>query len=124
MRRLLIIEDSTLSAFLYKRAVETQDPHFQVHVANTLARGQEEWLRFQPDIVLCDIHLPDSDGEPTLPQLARFKPSKIIAMSADPSLAGAALEAGADDFMAKAAGDSGPLLARINALLPCQPSSH
>lgn len=119
MRRLLIVEDSTLSAFLYKRAVETQDPHFQVHVANTLARGQEEWLRFQPEIVLLDLHLPDSDGEPTLACLPGFKPSKIIAMSGDPSLAQAAIEAGADDFMAKAAGDSGPLLARINTLLPC-----
>lgn len=124
MRRLLIIEDSQLQRILYQRAVETRDPDFIVHVAGTLAEGLTEAMRFEPEVVLLDMHLPDSDGEPTLRYIEHFKPAKVIAMSGDAALQAQAMEAGADDFMGKLAGDSAPLLDRINALLPpCSISS-
>lgn len=118
MRRLLIIEDSALQRVLYQRAVETQDPHFVVHSAGTLAEGLHEAAAFEPEVVLLDLHLPDSDGEPTLPHIRAFKvgDTKVIVMSGDSTLRDRAFEQGADDFMEKAVGDSAPLLARINRL--------
>lgn len=127
MRRLLIVEDSALQRCLYQRSVETQDPHFVVHSAGTLAHGLAEAATFQPEVVLLDLHLPDSDGEPTLDHIMDFKrgepAAKVIVMSADSTLRERALAQGADDFMEKAPGDSAPLLARINSLLSCPSSS-
>jgi two-component system KDP operon response regulator KdpE len=69
------------------------------------------------DVVLCDLGLPDQSGLDLIPQLRRLSDVPIIVLSASDSerMRVAALDAGADDFVAKPF-LAGELLARIRAV--------
>ena len=61
-------------------------------------------IREKPDIIFCDIGLPDISGIETIRQLRNnesFKKTRIIAMSAEHDNKNKALEAGADAFLRK-----------------------
>ena len=59
-RRVLIIEDSADTAMAMKDSMELCG--HEASAASSGASGLEEARRFQPDIVLCDLGLPDMDG--------------------------------------------------------------
>lgn len=87
-----------------------------VQVARTGAKGLECLAADAFDVVLCDLGLPDMDGEDLIRSIRRVTDVPIIVLSAR----GAendritALDAGADDFVAKPF-SAGELLARIRA---------
>jgi len=118
--RILIIEDSFVSAVLYQVKIARREPDFEVHLAANMADGLREHQRFEPHIVILDLGLPDSVTDESLVQIQAFKTtSKVLAMSADDTLEQAALAAGADDFMAKIIGESAtPFINRILKLAP------
>jgi Response regulators consisting of a CheY-like receiver domain and a winged-helix DNA-binding domain len=71
-----------------------------------------------PDLILLALNLPDIDGLAVLQQLRAWCSIPVIVVSARPQEVDkiAALDAGADDFVAKPFG-TGELLARIRAVL-------
>ncbi len=84
--------------------------------AGTAARAEVEARSHKPDLLLVDLGLPDGDGLAVIRRVRAWSPVPIIVLSArtmeDQKIA--ALDAGADDFIAKPF--SAPeLLARVRA---------
>jgi CheY-like chemotaxis protein len=58
--RVLVVEDNRDSADTLAKLLELSG--YQVHVAYTAMEGLETAKRVRPEVILCDIGLPDSDG--------------------------------------------------------------
>lgn len=101
---ILLVEDNE---FMRKVTV----PHlveagFEVMVAETGAKGIEIARTVRPDIIVCDIHLPDVDGYAVLRALRADKQTVLtpfIFLTSDPdrSAQRKGMELGADDFLTK-----------------------
>ena len=58
--RLLMVEDSQTLAAIYASYLSGRE--FELCIVDSLARARDEWPRFNPDIVLLDVELPDGHG--------------------------------------------------------------
>jgi len=82
---LLLVEDEQLMINLYKRAFEQQN--FEVEVAKNGKEGILKAAKWQPDIILLDIRMPDMDGITALrhlkelPQTSRVPVVLLSALS-------------------------------------------
>jgi len=101
-QRLLIVDDEAsirdmLAFFFHKRG-------FEVLTASNFAEGQASVLRSTPDLVLCDIKMPDGNGLDLLRKVKAESPkTPVIMITAHTSTADAieAMKAGAVDYIAK-----------------------
>lgn len=66
-RRILIVEDNALAALAMRTLLERKG--HSVEVAHRGSRGIDLSRSFHPDVVLCDIGLPDIDGYALAPML-------------------------------------------------------
>ena len=102
--RVLLLEDDPISVEIvgaYLRRVALAAP--ELHSTATLAGGLELAARVQVDLVITDLHLPDSNGPQTVEALVQAVECPIIAITsgADPVLREATLARGAYDFVHK-----------------------
>jgi two-component system KDP operon response regulator KdpE len=112
----LIVEDDAGIRAVLRTLLESQ--HYRVVEAETAARGAIEARQHRPDLVILDLGLPDRDGVALIREVRRYSPLPILVLSARTMEADkiAALDAGADDFVAKPF--SAPeMLARVRAAL-------
>ncbi len=101
-QRLLIVDDEAsirdmLAFFFHKRG-------FEVMTASNFTEGQASTLRSTPDLVLCDIKMPDGNGLDLLKKIKLESPkTPVIMITAHTSTADAidAMKAGAVDYIAK-----------------------
>jgi DNA-binding NtrC family response regulator len=101
-QRLLIVDDEAsirdmLAFFFHKRG-------FEVLTASNFAEGQASALRSTPDLVLCDIKMPDGNGLDLLRKIkAESAKTPVIMITAHTSTPDAieAMKAGAVDYLAK-----------------------
>ena len=123
--RILLVEDDESFSVLvraYLRAMAADDkpplatlPHYssvpKLDAVGTLAAARAQLAARHYDLVLLDLHLPDSSGIDTLRAIRGEGERLIIVMTADedPELPKKALEHGAYDFVAKASMDQGEL---------------
>ncbi len=86
--------------------------------AETAAAGLHAFAQHRPDLIVLDLGLPDLDGKAVVGQIRQTDRTPIIVLSARDQEAEkiAALDLGADDFVAKPFG-IGELLARIRVCL-------
>ena len=121
--RVLIVEDSIVSAMMMEATIERKQPDAQVRVCRTLKGGLRELLDFRPHVVLLDLGLPDSpEGNKTVGASPSFaEHANVLAVSGRDDLRDAALKAGAKDFFLKgfATEDALPFIDRVTHLLPC-----
>ena len=99
-----MVEDDRDCAESLRRLLSTCG--FQVIVAHTGQQGLEAARRMQPEIVLCDIGLPDGDGyavASVLRQTAHTTGSRLIAVTGcgEPQHRRRALQAGFDQHLVK-----------------------
>lgn len=115
-RTLVWIEDDPAIRHFVNSALGASG--YQVFEADTAARGLIEAATRQPDCVILDLGLPDRDGLDVIRELRAWTAMPILVLSARDAEAQkvAALDAGADDFLAKPFGVA-ELLARLRALL-------
>lgn len=102
--RILIADDCELSRGLLRRLLMRRG--YFVDEATNGAAALDTVEKFEPDIVLLDLRLPDIDGSEVLRQLRREHTSTalpIIMISAehDGEIIAACLSLGADDFVTK-----------------------
>lgn len=66
--RVLYVEDDRVAALLFEEALR---PHaeFEVRIAESAAEAIECVSNWQPDALVIDAHLPDSDARTLLPRL-------------------------------------------------------
>ncbi len=91
---------------------------YRLFEAATGAGGLVEAASRQPDVLVVDLGLPDTDGLDVIKRVREWSPVPIIVLSArgQESDKIAALDAGADDYLSKPFG-VGELLARLRVAL-------
>lgn len=115
-RQILIVEDDTDTAEVVSALLESAG-----YTAVTVDSGStaiNEINATSPDLVLLDINLPDMNGLEVLKQVraSSFLPMIVLSGYTQERDKVTALEAGADDYLAKPFSPE-ELVARINALL-------
>jgi len=112
--RVLLVEDDPDFAMLIEHGASKRRDWKLVGRAESLADAIEQIREKEPEVVLLDLGLPDSDGTDTVKAIVeRFHPMAIVVLTALDSLAVAteALRAGAQDYLDKSEA-SPALLAR------------
>jgi PAS domain S-box-containing protein len=119
--RVLLLEDERLVAMVvaeHLRAVE--GVACTITLADTLAAALARVASQPFDLLIADLHLPDSAGAATIEALVRACRQPVIALTADPdpALRAQVLARGAYDFLTKGRLDDGalPRLVRLAAL--------
>ncbi len=114
--RIVVIEDEEQIRRFVRHALE--DEGCKIYEAATAKQGLIEAGTRKPDLVILDLGLPDRDGIDLIRDLRGWSDVPIIILSArsDEDDKINALDAGADDYLAKPFG-VGELLARTRALL-------
>jgi two-component system KDP operon response regulator KdpE len=112
---LLIEDDDQIRRFLRPTLAAE---NYRLHEAVTAAEGVAQAAARQPDLVLLDLGLPDGDGLTVIGEIRAWSAMPILVISARGQERDkiAALDAGADDYIAKPFA-TGELLARIRAAL-------
>jgi DNA-binding response OmpR family regulator/DNA-binding CsgD family transcriptional regulator len=104
MKSILIIEDNkSLMDEMYEALIYEG---FQVSKSDTGEKGIAHALQYQPDLILCDIMMPEMDGYEVLKKLRQHVKTKLTPFIFITSLAGrehfrAGMEQGADDYLTK-----------------------
>ncbi len=98
---LLLVEDSRLSSEAIRQMFRGSGG--RLRRAETLISARRHLSLYTPDAALVDLGLPDGSGLELITEIDRKRPRVplIIALSGQPELEQAALEAGADRFLAK-----------------------
>lgn len=114
--RVLLVEDEPSIAAPLARTLEDEG-----HLVSVCERGEEAIEvahRWEPDLILLDLKLPDIDGMEVATRVRARSSVPIIMLTARGRLPErvAGLEAGADDYLVKPF-DVDELLARIRAVL-------
>jgi CheY-like chemotaxis protein len=102
----LYIDDSQDNIFLLQRLFKRSCPDVQLHTAMTGRDGIKAAIDDQPDLILLDNRLPDTNGEQVLRQLAAAPataaiPVVILSGDSNPVTVDELLAAGAADFLVK-----------------------
>ena len=102
--RILLLEDDPISVEIvgtYLRRIAFAD--VDVHVAVTLADALALLAQDNVELVVADLHLPDSSGAATVDRLVQAAGCPVIAITADrdPALRDATLACGAFEFLQK-----------------------
>ena len=103
--RVLLVEDSRTDAALVASLLEhSPNARFEITVAGTLADGLAWLARRAPDVILLDLTLPDSEGLQTHRAVRNRSPDvPVVVMTGlqEDGLGQAAVQQGAQDFLAK-----------------------
>ncbi len=112
----VLVEDEVQIRRFLRTALETEG--WNVYEAGTIKQGLVEAGTRKPDLVILDLGLPDGEGVDFIRDFRSWSSQPVIVLSArtgeDDKIA--ALDAGADDYLAKPFG-IGELLARVRATL-------
>ena len=116
LQRVLIVDDEVAILRLLRTALDTGE--YSLHQAENGHDALAAATSFRPDIILLDLGLPDLDGVEVIRRVREWSQVPILVISARDAENSKveALEAGADDYLAKPFGVA-ELLARIRASL-------
>jgi PAS domain S-box-containing protein len=102
--RILLLEDDLISVEIVGAYLERIEfARSQLHHAATLAEALALLARAEVDLVISDMHVPDSIGAATIDALVRVVGCPVIAITSapDPGLRDATLACGAYEFLHK-----------------------
>ena len=77
-RRVLFVEDEVALHGAYRRYFQQRH---DLAFAGTGAQALEEFAAFRPDVVVIDLHLPDTDGIEVLNQMRQTRPGLAIVIT-------------------------------------------
>ena len=99
--KILAIDDDTAMTELLTLLLQSHD--FEIKTANSGQEGIDIVPRYNPDIILLDLMMPDMDGWETCKKIREFSNTPIVVLSAlnNPGMVASALDAGADDYLIK-----------------------
>lgn len=111
----LVIDDDAVMSELMKEFLEQKD--FQVISAHSMVEGVETVRRSNPDIVVLDLYLPETDGWQICRSIRELSPVPILVLSAmnKPGTIAEALNEGADEYLVRPV-TGGILCAHLNNL--------
>lgn len=124
-RTLLLVEDSRLSSdairLMFRGAAG------RLRRADCLRSARQHLARYAPEAVMVDLGLPDGSGLELIAELVRRVPRtpRIIALTGQPEMREACLDAGADVFIAKPIESIATFRAALPpAFFPVRPSAE
>src|SRR5215475_6278765 len=105
LTRILLVEDSPLDVALFKGLLKrVSHRSFSVHDVGTVAAAVEFLGHSDVDLIVLDLGLPDSSGLDSLHYIGKNEtetPILILTATEDEALGVAAIQAGAQDYLAK-----------------------
>jgi CheY-like chemotaxis protein len=106
-KKILLLDDSTITLEMEKAVLE--DRGYKVAIASNLLEFQAQLDKFQPEIILSDLMMPDISGKDIVRVLKQdFHTEKIpivlFSSKTDDELAEIAEQAGADGYLSKSHG--------------------
>ncbi len=106
-KKILLLDDSTITLEMEKAVLE--DRGYKVAIASNLLEFQAQLDRFQPEIILTDLMMPDISGKDIVRVLKQdFHTEKIpivlFSSKNDDELAEISEQAGADGYLSKSHG--------------------
>ena len=119
--RVLIIDDEPANVMLLESMLAAQ-PELEIKTVTDSRLAEREFLDFEPDIVLLDLHMPKPDGIEILTRLRSARESlgvlPVVVLTGDATrlARNSALLLGADDFLLKPL-DREEVLLRVRNLL-------
>lgn len=115
---LLIVEDSRFASEAMR--LLSQRSGARLRRADSLSSARRHLRVYRPAVVIVDMGLPDGSGAELIAELAAASPriNVILGTSGDPGAAKAALDAGADGFIAKPVAQMAQFQSAILAHLP------
>ena len=113
---ILVIEDDKAIQNLIATTLEINNYNYQT--ASNATEGILKFTSYNPDVLILDLGLPDSDGIHVIKKIRGFSNTPIIVVSArtDNEDKITALDSGADDYLTKPF-NTDELLARIRVAL-------
>lgn len=98
---ILVVEDSRFASEAMRLLCLRSGA--RIRRAETLRAAARHLQTYRPAVVIVDLGLPDGNGEELIARLARLTPRVpvVLAMSGDDTRRDAAMDAGADGFLAK-----------------------
>ena len=101
---ILLIDDDDTILEIY--GIVLQDAGYRVITAQRGEEGLEKAHQYLPDVILCDVNMPDSDGRTLLQELRNDRDlanCQFVFMTGNPLTTSArkGMELGADDFLIK-----------------------
>ena len=119
--RVLIVDDEPTNTLLLESML-AEEPELEIKSINDSRLAEREFLDFEPDLMLIDLHMPRPDGMEILTRLRGARDSlgylPVVILTADTSrlARNSALVLGADDFLTKPL-DREEVLLRVRNLL-------
>lgn len=83
MKKILVIDDEPGLIHLFNEMFSDREK-FQLDIAPTAFEGMNRFAKFQPDLLILDVALPDKDGRTLLDELSQnphMKNCRVILMS-------------------------------------------
>lgn len=120
MVKILIIEDEQLVARMFQKALDYDG--FEVKMAIGGEEGLEKVKKLKPDIVLCDIMMPEPDGMEVLEKIKSDSETKDVPVVMLTNLSGKhdaelALSRGAADYWVKKDADVRELGTKLKKII-------
>ena len=112
----MLVDDDPNLILLVKDYLEFRG--YNVITAENGRHALEKLEEEIPDLIICDVMMPEMDGWQVCKEVRTFSTVPIVILSAldTPGLVAAALDAGADDYLIKPV-PSSALIAHINKLV-------
>jgi len=99
--KVLVVDDSLIFREVIARGISS-DPQIEVVAkAEDPFDARDKILKFQPDVMTCDVQMPKMDGIEFIRRLLPQYPIPVIVVSAASDAVFDAMDAGAVDFVAK-----------------------
>ena len=106
MKRILVVEDDNSLSVLLRLIMKVQQEDWDVNSAATGVEALSQVEKFQPDLILLDIMMPEMDGLEVARRLRndeRYRDQKIVILSAlgDPETRQKAEAVGVSEYWTK-----------------------
>jgi len=106
MKRILVVEDDNSLSVLLRLIMKVQQEDWEVSSASTGVEALAQLEKFNPDLILLDIMMPEMDGLEVARRVKsneHFKDQKIVILSAlsDSETQRKAMEAGVVEYWTK-----------------------
>ena len=113
--KVLIIDDDDAMTDMLKLILEPNE--FEVFISHSGPEGIKAAHKFNPDVIILDLIMPDMDGWEVCKAIRSFSEVPILVISAinKPGMVSKALDEGADDYLLKPM-PSNVLLAHLKRL--------
>ena len=105
-RKVLLVDDSEIDRKVYQRYLQADSTyHYRFLEAETAEEAFESYARYQPDVILLDYLLPDTNGLEWLSQIQKQQsslcPAIVLTGQGDENIAVQFIKLGAADYLVK-----------------------